>query len=102
MKSKHYKEFGEIVDIEKEEIVQDNDQNGVFHSKNPYMQLINVARSKDMDPIEYYHIGADQKLSLNKLQIIYKELKNYILENNLRSLDVFEDGEQYLIVYGKV
>ena len=32
----------------------------------------------------------------------YKELKNYILENNLRSLDVFEDGEQYLIVYGKV
>ena len=32
----------------------------------------------------------------------YKELKNYTLENNLHSLDVFEDGEQYLIVYGKV
>ena len=83
MKSKHYKEFGEIVDIEKEEIVQDNDQNGVFHSKNPYMQLINVARSKDMDPIEYYHVGANQKLSLNKLEIIYKELKKFKKEKGL-------------------
>jgi superfamily I DNA/RNA helicase len=94
MKSKHYKEFGEIVDIEKEEIVQDNDQNGVFHSKNPYMQLINVARSKDMDPIEYYHIGADQKLSLNKLQIIYKELKKFKKEKGL--VDFHDMLERFL------
>ena len=32
----------------------------------------------------------------------YKELKNFTLDNNLSSLDVFEDGDQYLIVYGKV
>ena len=32
----------------------------------------------------------------------YKELKDFTLEKNLSSLDVFEDGEEYLIVYGKV
>jgi hypothetical protein len=32
----------------------------------------------------------------------FKELKNYILENNLSSLDVIEDGDKYLIVYGNV
>ena len=31
-----------------------------------------------------------------------KELKNFTLENNLSSLEVFEDGEKYLIVYGNV
>ena len=31
-----------------------------------------------------------------------KELKNFILENDLSSLDVFEDGNKYLIVYGNV
>ena len=31
-----------------------------------------------------------------------KELKNYIFENNLSSLEVFEEGDQYLIIYGKV
>jgi len=32
----------------------------------------------------------------------YKELKNFTLENDLSSLDVFEDGDKYLIVYGNV
>jgi len=32
----------------------------------------------------------------------YKELKNFTLENNLSSLEVFEDGDKYLIVYGNV
>ena len=31
-----------------------------------------------------------------------KELKNFILENELSSLEVFEDGDKYLIVYGNV
>ena len=31
-----------------------------------------------------------------------KELKNFILKNDLSSLDVFEDGDEYLIVYGNV
>ena len=32
----------------------------------------------------------------------YKELKIFTLENDLSSLDVFEEGENYLIVYGNV
>jgi len=32
----------------------------------------------------------------------YKELRDFTLENELLSLEVFEDGDQYLIVYGKV
>jgi len=31
-----------------------------------------------------------------------KELKNFTLMNDLSSLDVFEDGDKYLIVYGNV
>jgi len=32
----------------------------------------------------------------------FKELKNFTLENDLYSLDVFEEGDKYLIVYGNV
>ena len=31
-----------------------------------------------------------------------KELKNFIFENKLTSLEVFEEGDQYLVIYGKV
>ena len=32
----------------------------------------------------------------------FKELKKFTLENDLSSLDVFEEGDNYLIVYGNV
>ena len=32
----------------------------------------------------------------------FKEVKSFTLENDLSSLDVFEEGENYLIVYGNV
>ena len=32
----------------------------------------------------------------------FTELKNFTLENDLSSLDVFEEGDDYLIVYGNV
>ena len=31
-----------------------------------------------------------------------KELKSFLFENKLSSLEVFEEGDQYLIIYGKV
>jgi 2-polyprenyl-3-methyl-5-hydroxy-6-metoxy-1,4-benzoquinol methylase len=37
-----------------------------------------------------------------KASYTFRELKNFTLENNLSSLDVFEDGDKYLIVYGNV
>ena len=37
-----------------------------------------------------------------KASYTFKELKNFTLENDLSSLEVFEDGDNYLIVYGNV
>ncbi|MDA9746398.1 class I SAM-dependent methyltransferase [Prochlorococcus sp. AH-736-K20] len=37
-----------------------------------------------------------------KASYTFKELKSFTLENNLYSLDVLEDGDEYLIVYGNV
>ena len=37
-----------------------------------------------------------------KASYTFKELKNFISENDLPSFDVFEDGDKYLIVYGNV
>ena len=37
-----------------------------------------------------------------KASYTLKELKNFILENKISSLEVFEEGEQYLVIYGKV
>jgi len=37
-----------------------------------------------------------------KASYTFKELKNFILENKLSSLEVFEEGDQYLVIYGKV
>jgi len=37
-----------------------------------------------------------------KASYTFKELKNYIFENKLTSLEVFEEGDQYLVIYGKV
>ena len=32
----------------------------------------------------------------------FKELKTFTVDNDLSSLDVFEEGDNYLIVYGNV
>ena len=37
-----------------------------------------------------------------KASYTFIELKNFILNNKLTSLEVFEEGDQYLVIYGKV
>ena len=83
MKEKHYKELGEKMGIEIEGTQQDEDHDGVFYSKNPYIQLINIARSKEIDPVKYYHLTDNPKVSLNKLKIISEELQRYKIEHGL-------------------
>jgi len=83
MKEKHYKDLGDKIGVELEGVRQDSEYEGVFHSKNPYIQLINVARSKEKDPIEYYHSTNDPKIDLNKLEIVTSELKNYKEQHGL-------------------
>ena len=52
--------------------------------------------------IKYNEILTNDYYASLKASYTLKELKNFILENDLSSLDVFEDGDNYLIVYGNV
>jgi len=83
MQEKNYKDLGEKMGLEIEGTQQDEDHDGVFYSKNPYIQLINVARSKEIDPVKYYHLTDNPKISLNKLKIISEELQRYKSEHGL-------------------
>ena len=94
MKEKHYKDLGDKIGIELEGVRQDDEYEGVFHSKNPYIQLINVARSKDIDPIQYYHQTNDSKISYRKLEIINDELKRYKEQHGL--IDFCDMIEKFL------
>jgi len=51
---------------------------------------------------KYNEILTNDYYASLKASYTFKELKNFILENDLFSLDVFEEGENYLIVYGNV
>ena len=51
---------------------------------------------------KYNEILTNDYYASLKASYTFKELKNFTMENNLSSLDVFEDGDKYLIVYGNV
>ena len=51
---------------------------------------------------KYNNILTNDYYASLKASYTYKELKDFLLKNNLLSLEVFEDCDQYLIVYGKV
>jgi len=51
---------------------------------------------------QYNEILTNDYYASLRASYTFKELKNFTLENDLSSLDVFEEGENYLIVYGNV
>ena len=51
---------------------------------------------------KYNDILTNDYYSSLRASYTFKELKYYTLDNNLTSLDVFEDGDNYLIIYGNV
>ena len=51
---------------------------------------------------KYNEILTNDYYASLKASYTFKELKNFTLENDLSSLDVFEEGDNYLIVYGNV
>ncbi len=51
---------------------------------------------------KYNEILTNDYYASLKASYTFKELKNFTLENDLSFLDVFEDGDKYLIVYGNV
>ena len=52
--------------------------------------------------IKYNEILTNDYYASLRASYSFKELKSFTLENDLSSLDVYEDGDKYLIVYGKV
>jgi len=52
--------------------------------------------------IKYNEILTNDYYASLRASYTFKELKDYTLENDLSSLEVFEDGDNYLIVYGNV
>ena len=51
---------------------------------------------------KYNEILTNDYYASLKASYTFKELKKFTLENDLSSLDVFEEGDNYLIVYGNV
>ena len=51
---------------------------------------------------EYNEILTNDYYASLKASYTLKELKNFTLENGLSRLDVFEEGDKYLIIYGNV
>ena len=51
---------------------------------------------------KYNEVLSNDYYASLKASYTLKELKNFTLENELSSLEVFEDGEKYLVVYGNV
>ena len=51
---------------------------------------------------KYNEILTNDYYASLKASYSFKELKNFTLENDLSSLEVFEDGDKYLILYGNV
>ena len=51
---------------------------------------------------KYDDILTDDYYASLKASYTLKELQNFIFENKLSSLEVFEEGDQYLVIYGKV
>ena len=51
---------------------------------------------------KYNEILTNDYYASLKASYTFKELKNFTLENDLSSLEVFEEGDNYLIVYGNV
>jgi len=52
--------------------------------------------------IKYSEILTEDYYASLRASYTSKELRNFTLDNDLSSLDVFEDGDNYLIVYGNV
>ena len=52
--------------------------------------------------MKYDEILTNDYYASLKASYTFKELKNFILEKKLTSLEVFEEDDQYLVIYGKV
>jgi len=95
MQEKDYQDLGRDLQIEFEGIRYDHDHEGILHSKDPYISLISLARSKRMSPLELYNLnGNSYNITYGKLDIINKELYQYKKQKGL--IDYIDMLEKFL------
>jgi|TARA_R110002020_G_scaffold9455_1_gene37141 DNA helicase-2/ATP-dependent DNA helicase PcrA len=95
MQEKDYKDLGRDLQIEFEGVRHDYDHEGILHSKDPYISLISLARSKRISPIKLYNAGNnDYNITFDKLDIINKELYQYKKQKGL--IDYIDMLEKFL------
>ena len=92
MTSEDYKEFGKLVGIPIKTAKYSTDD-GTFNSDNEYLTIMNTARVKRMDLLEYYDSRQNiLDIERDTLYLLSEELKRYKKEKGLKDFtDLLED-----------
>ena len=84
MKKEDYKEFGQKCGIPIK-VASYSEQDGTFNSDNEYLTIIDTARVKQMDLLDYYDSRQNiLDIERNTLFLISEELKRYKKEKGLK------------------
>ena len=78
MKNEHYKEIGKTCGIEFKNASWNEDEGGIFNSDSPHLSLIELARSKNISPVEQYNLD-EHNYDIDKIDLIRleKEINNF-------------------------
>ena len=92
MTAEDYREFGKMVGIPIK-TGKHSDEDGTFNSDNEYLTIMNTARVKRMDLLEYYDSRQNiLDIERDTLYLLSEELKRYKKEKGLKDFtDLLED-----------
>jgi len=92
MSKEDYKEFGRRCNIPIKTAVY-SEEDGIFNSDNEYLTIINTARVKKMDLLEYYDLRTNMlDIERDTLFLLDQELKKYKAEKGLKDFtDLLEE-----------
>jgi len=92
MTAEDYKEFGQLVGVPIKTASYSTDD-GTFNSDNEYLTIMNTARVKRMDLLEYYDSRQNiLDIERDTLYLLSEELKRYKKEKGLKDFtDLLED-----------
>ena len=92
MTAEDYKEFGKMVGVPIK-TGKNSEEDGTFNSDNEYLTIMNTARVKRMDLLEYYDSRQNiLDIERDTLYLLSEELKRYKKEKGLKDFtDLLED-----------
>ena len=92
MTAENYREFGKLVGIPIK-TGKHSEDDGTFNSDNEYLTIMNTARVKRMDLLEYYDSRQNiLDIERDTLYLLSEELKRYKKEKSLKDFtDLLED-----------